>query len=397
VRGIRARNSWRVCGIIESSPYPHAEARGIRLDSTIIGAGPSGCYAAYLLAKNHDVNMFEEHKMIGKPVQCTGIVTSSLEKVLPFKLKDNTIINKINKARIFSPNKRFIELNLKNENLILDREKFDQFLADKAAEKGARIFLNHKFIGYNKDYVIIKDTKNNKIIKINNNKLIGADGPLSSVAKSNGLFKNKKFLIGVQVRAKLKNENTVEFYPFIGSFAWIVPEDNKICRIGVASYKNPKKWLDYFLRIKKINQIIEKQAGLIPIYNPKTKTCNKKTYLIGDAAGQLKATTGGGIIQGLTAAKCLANSINKNLNYEKEWRKKLGKDLSLHLFMHKMMNRFSPADWNYLINLFNKKRTKSTIENFDRDYPSKFILKLLMKEPRLIYFTKLIFHNRKVF
>ena len=90
-------------------------------------------------------------------------------------------------------------------------------------------------------------------------------------------------------------------------------------------------------------------------------------FLVGDAASQVKATTGGGIIQGLTAAKALADCITKNKNYEKQCKKFLAKDLWLHSLMRKTMNKFKCKDWNFLINLCNKKSNKQILEAFDRD------------------------------
>ena len=70
-------------------------------DVIIIGAGPAGCYAAYLLAKKgRDVSIFEEHSKIGLPVQCTGITTAQLKNII--ELDRKFIINKIDTARIFS-------------------------------------------------------------------------------------------------------------------------------------------------------------------------------------------------------------------------------------------------------------------------------------------------------
>jgi len=352
---------------------------------TIIGAGPSGCYTAYLLAKaGKEVQIFEEHKEIGSPVHCTGLVTSSINEIL--KLKKGIIINEIGKVKIFSKN-NCLELKLKNKNLVLDRKKFDNYLADLAISKGTKIFLNYKFC----------DNKNRTIkIKFNNKKesilktdcLIGADGPLSQVAKSNNLFGKRKFLTGIQAIAKLKNENYIEFYPSIGTFAWIVPENKETCRIGVASYNNPKDHFHKFLESKNIRVITELQGGLIPIYNPKIKTKKDNIYLVGDAATQVKATTGGGIVQGLKAGKALANSIINNRDYNQEWKKEIGKDLLLHLKMRKIMDKFKEKDWDLLIKLFKKDKTRNIIENFDRDYPNKFVLKLIFNEPRLLYFLK---------
>ena len=133
------------------------------------------------------------------------------------------------------------------------------------------------------------------------------------------------------------------------------------------------------------------QAGLIPIYNPKIKTQKDNVFLIGDAAAMVKATTGGGIIQGLIAAMALADSIINKKDYHKEWKKSIGRDLLIHLKMRKMMDKFSMQDWNYLIKLFNKENTKKVLESNDRDFPSRFLVKLILTEPRLLYFLKYVF------
>jgi len=112
---------------------------------SIIGGGPAGCYTAYLLAKaGKKASVFEEHSEIGKPVQCTGIVTSSINNII--KIKKGVVINKISKVRI-SAGKKSLEVRLKNKNLVIDRQKFDSSLAEKAENAGAKIYLSHKYIG----------------------------------------------------------------------------------------------------------------------------------------------------------------------------------------------------------------------------------------------------------
>lgn len=357
---------------------------------SIIGAGPAGCYAAYHLAKaGKDVQVFEEHREIGDPVQCTGLVTSSINEIL--NLKRGIILNEIDKVKIFSKNDS-LELKLKNKNLVLDRKKLDNYLADLAVSKGAKIFLNYRFID-NRDSLIKLRFNSKKETVLKTDYLIGADGPLSQVAKSNSLFGKREFLTGIQAVAKLKNENSIEFYPSIGTFAWVVPENEEICRIGIASYKNPKDKFENFLKSKGIKNkdIIEKQGGLIPIYSPRQKTQKGNVYLVGDAAAQVKATTGGGIIQGLEAAEALADSIISKKDYEKQWKARLNKDLLVHLKIRNIMDKFKDNDWNLLLKLFKKESIKKVIEDFDRDYPTKFLLKLALKEPRLLYFLKFLF------
>lgn len=361
----------------------------------IIGAGPAGCYAAFLLAeKGYNVNVFEEDAKIGEPVQCAGIVTSAIKDII--EVPEKCIINKIKKARIYSKNKKFVEFNFKKENLILDRTKFDNHLAEMAISAGAKIFLNNKFVGFDKkNNISFIQYKNKNIAKIKADCLIGADGPNSEVAKTAGLFQKRKFWTGLQARIKFKNSNIVEFYPSIGTFAWVVPENNQIARIGLLVEKNTniKNVFNDFLKLKNIKKkdIVGYQAGIIPLYDKKAKIQKNNLFLIGDAAAQVKATTGGGIIQSLIAANCLAKSIEKNKNYEKEIKKTLGLELWLHLKIRKIMSKFSDKDYDFLISLFNKKRNKSILEKFNRDNISRFFIRMVISEPKLLFFLKKLF------
>ena len=106
----------------------------------IIGAGPVGSYCAYLLSKaGKEVSVFEEHKDIGLPIQCTGIITGILKNII--KINKDIIVNEISKARIFSPNKKYVEINFKEKNLIINRKKFDNYIADMAKKSGAKFFF----------------------------------------------------------------------------------------------------------------------------------------------------------------------------------------------------------------------------------------------------------------
>ena len=148
---------------------------------SIIGAGPAGSYLAYLLAKEgKDVSVYEEHNTIGNPVQCTGIVTHSIENF--FRLKNDVIAKRLDKVIVISGSKK-ISVNV--DEIVMWRNKFDQFVAQMAQDAGAKFHLNHHFVGlYGKNSIKIKDRKSYKIKNINTDIIIGADGPYSAVAKS---------------------------------------------------------------------------------------------------------------------------------------------------------------------------------------------------------------------
>lgn len=353
---------------------------------TIIGGGPAGSYLAQKLA-GQDVCVFEEHEQIGIPVQCTGITTHSLSDII--NIRKQFLINKINRARIIAPNAKFIDIKLKKPNLILDRKNFDRYLAERAEDRGVKFYFNQKYKNcYTKNGKLILNL-NGKIRKRTTDILVGADGPFSQVAKTTGLWQNRKFSIGVQARISMEVEKElVEFYVNQNYFGWVVPESDSIARVGIAAYKQPNDYFKLFLARRNItnNKIREYQSGVIPIYNPRLKTQKKNIYLVGDAATHVKSTTFGGIIQGLLAAEELSKAIIHKKNYEKMWKKKIGQDLWLSLLIRKKLDRFSDKNYNKLVNLFQQRRIKKILETHDRDFISKFALQLLIKEPRLLTF-----------
>jgi len=356
----------------------------------IIGAGPVGCYAASLLADEHDVIVIEEHKSVGLPVQCTGIVTQEIFNFVP--RKNNFIINEVSDVRIFSPNNTHntpdahLSLKLEKPDIILDRHKFDLYFYNLARKKGVKFLFNHRFIAREDNYIIVKDLKSNHIKKFKFSHLIGADGPRSAVAKTAGLYGRRKFFIGVQAVVRKKNNNAVDFYPFKQGFGWAVPQDKNTLRVGVASQANPKEQFEKLLK-KYPGKILEKQGGLIPLFDSWTVFSKEKTYLIGDAAGFVKATTGGGIIPGLRSAEILAKSINSRLNYDAGIFLHLFPNMLLHLKMRRLMDRFSEDDWNNLIDELNNSKSKKILQNINRDKAFSLLIQLGLKNPGLIRYS----------
>lgn len=345
----------------------------------IIGAGPSGSYLAYLLAKKGEkVKLFEEHKVVGEPVQCTGIVTSAIDELI--KVKKEILVNKFHCVRIYTPNGDFVDIKIKGDN-IFDRAKFDQYITERAMDKGAELCLGEKYI----------DFKNNEVItnkrKIKTKILVGADGPLSNVAKTNGLFINRKFVTGLQARVKAQvNDSFYEVYLGKGYFGWSVPENSSVTRLGVIANFNPKDLFERY--VKKINgRIMEYQSGIIPVYDPKIKTSKDNVFLVGDAATFVKASTYGGILQGMMASEELSKSVLYNKNYDKLWRKRIGMDLRLHLMLRKKLDKMNDNEYNELIKLVKQEKIKKILNSYDRDFVSKMFLKLVINEPKLLKFV----------
>lgn len=364
---------------------------------TVVGAGPAGSFSAYLLAKRGlDVQVFEEHATIGEPVACTGVITGDILS-RRLQLPKELIVNRIAKARIIAPGMELIEIKLKND-IIIDRAGFDRHIAAMAREAGARFFVNHRFEGFehNNQRIVaaVKDKEKNEIKKIETTYLIGADGPISTVAKAAGLFGSREFYTGIQATIRFANDNAIDFYPSEDGIAWVVPENERIARVGIAARREASSYFRRFITAVAgegyEKRITGWQAGPIPLYSPRLKSATKdgKILLAGDAAAMVKATTLGGINQSLMAAEAAAESITKDYGYEMLWKKRMGRDLWLSLLMRKAMERFSNKDYDKLVGVFRKKKNRQLLEEYDRDEPTRFALKLLLGEPRLLMLAR---------
>ena len=364
---------------------------------SIIGAGPAGNHLAYLLSdRGFEVQVFEEHSVIGKPVQCTGILSEEIRKII--RIEKDFVTNKIRTARIFSSNNSSVEIRLK-ENIIINRERFDDALAEKAMDSGANFYLNSKFEGLSmneKGYSMrIKSRKNNKTsTKIfRTDCLVGADGPLSSVAKHAGIFGKRRFFTGLQIVCKYRNDNVVNFLLMKKGIGWIVPENEYVARIGVAVEQDAKQNLNEFLQkifgndYKKIvSKKIEMNAGLIPIFNPMLRIQKDNIFLLGDAATQVKASTLGGIIPGLKAAELLTESLSRKKNYAWQCIKNLYPDLVASLISRRIIDKCSNKEMNLLMKILKEDKIKKILLNNNRDEMSALAIKAVMNEPRLLYF-----------
>lgn len=357
---------------------------------SIIGAGPVGSYCAYLLArKGFEVHIFEEHPKAGIPVQCTGIVTKSLFDYVP-KSKE-FVINHFNMVQVVAPNNDYAEIPI--EEYLLDRTRFDNYLLNRALDAGAQVHFNHRFIEFKNDKAVLKTREG--LVSSHAKYFIGADGPNSSVAKAAGLYGNREFLVGMQARVRghfSRHTFTTFFGRRIapGFFAWVVPETSTTARVGLATKKNTNYYFQNF--VKALNfQPIEYQGGLIPVYNPHQKIQKDNIFLAGDAATFTKATTGGGLVMGLESGKLLARSIARKTNYSNSM-KKINFALKTHLLIRKNLNLFGDNDYLNLIKMIKKEKVRGLFKNNDREFPGMMILKLLLKEPRLIRFLKNIFH-----
>lgn len=356
----------------------------MKYDVIVIGAGPIGSTVARFLAEEgFNVCIYEKKKQVGLPLQCAGLVSRKISKLNP--LPENVIINKVRKARAYSPSN--ISINVSKEDYVgyvIDRVKYDQYLLNKAIENGVDVFLGHKVEKINHDdaKVYVK----NKIVKA---KFVVDASGYNSKAVS-------KLIPAIQYLVEIDNieKDCVEIHLFsklLPGFAWMIPLSKKLARIGLLS--GNKKDLYRIMDKYKVKGVLEKYRGFVPAPEFK-KIYNGRTILIGDAASQVKPTTYGGLILGFSAAKIatevLKEAIEENnpkilKKYHEEYYKKYGKELRIQLLIKKILSLMNDKQLDYLFRKIKENNIEELLSKYgDMDKYSKLFKEVIKKNLSLL-------------
>ncbi len=336
------------------------------MEIVIIGAGPAGCYTAQLLKKyGFKTRIIEEHREVGKPVRCAGLVGRQVFENTLLPLSESSIINQIDGALVCYRDDNF---QIKREGVayVVDREKFDKNLS-----RGLEVECGKKLIEIKKEgsgYILKTDLED-----IYADLVIGADGANSRVRKFININRNNgkddkkdkkrdrvKLYAGVQYRIKLDKELTspsiaqVHLREGIPFFIWIIPEGDNIIRLGVIS-KNCRKDLEQFMEDFRVKgEIIEKLAGIFLL--GLTQNFYKNIALVGDAACQVKPLTGGGIYYGLKSAELLAECVREGKlgEYDKRLKKKFGREIKFGLKGRQVYEKLNNNELEEIFLIFKK-------------------------------------------
>lgn len=386
--------------------------KGLETKIVVVGGGPIGLYCAYLIKRFNPkilVTLVESKKETVSSC-CSGHVSikgiNDL-KFAPFIDLDKITINRIRGANIFGPNGTNLEVRTKQyQTIVIDRGAFDKEIEKLAKNAGVEILYGHQVVYIDEDYIKINLVEENRIINLDYNYLIGADGPNSIVRNSfSNKFDNSDFINTYQITANgnfKKDMVSVYFGDYAkGFFGWIIPEDTTTAKIGVGTTlgKNPKDSLNQFIfkQELKLSNMKFNCAGIIPISKPLDTYIYKNRLLIGDAACFVKATSGGGLVFGLKSAEIAAQTITerfknfKNINNYNKNLKKYISDLNLHYKLHNYIYTKTNYEFDELL----KKLKEAGIEDFlnsfgNIDYPSKIIPNLLFYPKFLIFYKEMI-------
>jgi digeranylgeranylglycerophospholipid reductase len=341
-------------------------------DVAVVGGGPGGLYTALRLAqRGARVSVYEEHPSYGDPVHCTGVLAA--EAFAEFDLSRRAILNPLQTAAFFGPAGGSIAYTTSEvEALVIDRRVFDSTLADAARARGVRLHAGVKVtdIEVSPDAATVTTSQGD----VRARAVVLACGASYVLQRRLGFGIPHKHLQSAQVELPAATPGDVEVH-FGGDvaprgFAWAVPVrrgERHCARIGLMCDRDAADYFATFVQRVAGRWGVDVPAGVSPRIKllplaPLARTYGARVLAVGDAAGLVKATTGGGIyyslVSGRLAADVLADALsaddlseNALAVYEQRWKQALGAELDAQLKLREIADHLSDDDVDRLFEL----------------------------------------------
>jgi len=388
-------------------------------DVIIVGAGPAGSYIAYELASSgHSVAVFEKKSAPGINACCTGII--STECLQSLDIDADVILTRVNSAKFFSPSGRCLRFQTETvQAYVVNRFLLDKALASKAQAQGTQYFFSSPVVevipGNDKIQAETLCFGARQIFSAR--AVVLANGFRPKLPRKLGLGRIKNFLVGAQVEIEAKNVDELEVYfgqeiaP--GAFAWLVPTSKNKAYVGLLATSRAKLHLqnlinNLFSQGRVTCKDVEIEQKAVPL-GTLARTYGDRVVVIGDAAGQVKPTTGGGIYFGHLGARIAAEVLDEALSsdnltggqlsrYQKQWKAKMSKELSRGYWARWLYAKLSNRQ---IEGIFNVVDSGGMVEallnsgNFSFDWHSMLFLAVLRRSSAypLLKIRHLLFHE----
>ncbi len=337
-------------------------------DVIVVGAGPAGLSTAGGLAENGlKVLVVEKKGGVGEEVICSGVVGTEIFN--RFNISRHSILREIKNVELLSPFRTSVQYSEEEPfACVIDRKIFDIELLKVALTKGAEIQLKSSVIDIdvNSSSAEVHVKSDDYVRTYTSRAVVLATGINTHLSRKLGLGFPVRFLKAIQEEVNLQEEHPLTV--FVGNeisdsaFAWSIPAGEGRFRIGLMAEDDCKKRFKRFTerhfpevtfirpRIKPIAQ------GLV------TGTFRDRVLVVGEAAGQVKTTTGGGIYWGLLcseiAVNVLLNAFRKDdfsaerlSEYETLWRRLLESEIKAGLFVRKVCSYLKDNQIDRIIQL----------------------------------------------
>lgn len=349
-------------------------------DCIVVGAGPAGSMAAWVLSKNkHKVLLLEKHKEIGQPLCCAEAISyrgiSICEQVNP-----TWVSSRVEKILLASPSGKELKFSYPNAGLVLNRLIFDKELALRAQSSGAELKVDTQAIGLiNSEsgrVCGIRVKENSKESEYQTRLVIAADGIESLVGRWAGIDNTLKLeevdsAYQYLLKGNPLEDDCIEFHfgtKFApGGYAWVFPKGNGLANVGlaitpaIANNIKAKELLDFFVmkRFRSFS-VVKWMTGGVPAFTRKSQLVKDNILLTGDAARVADSLSGAGIANALLSGKIAGQVASEYLingssspdflkKYEEVFLNIKGRELRFYSFCRKIYLKMKDEDFEEII------------------------------------------------
>jgi digeranylgeranylglycerophospholipid reductase len=352
-------------------------------DVVVVGAGPAGSEAARAAAgAGLRTLLVEEHATVGVPNHCTGKLSHHAFR--EFDLPGALALNAVSAAVFHSPGGASVHLRRATvDSYIVDRVAFDRWLVDRAASAGAEVMTGVRITAARRDdgMMLLRGehrARSRQTFEARCRLIIDAEGSAPRLPGMVGLSLPRRHALGLQYEMRgvggLTSDTPEMFFGqgiAPGFFAWLMPLGGDRARIGLCvdprGAKRPPVWyLDRLIATHPAlclrtagASVVQKVAGRIPLLTRRAKVSARGMIVAGDAAGHVKATSGGGIYYAMIAGRIAGEAAGRHgagdsrapRLYEKRWRSRFGGEVAFTAFGRRAINRMSDRDLDVVLQM----------------------------------------------
>lgn len=357
----------------------------------IVGASAAGLFAAYRLARGGlPVRVYEAQAPF-RPAPRTLIVTPAWLRLLDFDAGE-AVLNRTHTFELISRSAS-VRIPLREPDVVIDRARFLQLLVQKAKEAGGEVLFGHRLTQMHQDGVplILRfavGANRERVVPALH--ALGADGVRSTVAhaaRKDGLERVGLSQARVPLPPDLAPDTVRVWFDRAATrfFYWLIPESHETGVLGLIAETpaQARGLLERFLRARGWEPLAWQEESPVPLFPLRFSppaVGDGRLLLAGDAAGQVKDTTVGGVVAGMRGAAAAARSLLRHTPYETELRS-LRRELNFHALVRRVLDGFTDEDYDRLLRLLNR-RGLDVLSRRHRDELARAVWCLLPAQPR---------------